>query len=155
MSMNCLGKSLQLQSRNYLNTLNFRREVEAGPTFFQRWYFSGLNNPFGDNEVIILRLRKGGAGNLRFRLSIYNNGGWTNDNSTDVIETERWYRIDIKYDNVNNAWEWRIDGVTEGYGTLTGTHYEGIQKWNIGMQNQSRTATVYFDLVRVNALTFY
>jgi hypothetical protein len=108
----------------------------------------------GDNDVIILRLRKGSAGNLRFRLRLYNNGGWTNDDSI-VISTGTWYRIDIKYDNTNDTWEWRLDGVTEGSSTLYGTHYSGIQKWNLGMQNQSRTGTVYFDLITVNALTFY
>lgn len=108
----------------------------------------------GGNNVIIFRLRKGSGGNLKFRLRLYNNGGWTNYIST-AISLNTWYKIDIKYDNVNNTWQWRLDGVSQDSGSLSGSHYAGIQKWNFGMQNQSITGTIYFDLVTVNTLTFY
>jgi hypothetical protein len=113
----------------------------------------GILEDSGGNDAIIFRLRKGSSGNLRFRLSLYNNG-WKNYNST-LISLNTWYKIDIKYDDASNTWQWRLDGVSQTSGSLTGTHRTGIQKWNFGVQNQSRTATVYFDLVTVNTLTFY
>jgi hypothetical protein len=116
----------------------------------------------GNLDAIILRLRKGTAGNLRFRFSWYNNGGWGGNNyDSTVISTNTWYKIDIKYDNTgsNPTWEWFLgDGITQvkqGGDSLTGTHRTGIQQWVLGFQgSQAYTGTIYFDLIKVNTLYY-
>jgi hypothetical protein len=109
----------------------------------------------GGNNPIIFRLFKGSAGNLRFRFRLYNNGGWTNYDST-VISLNTWYKIEIKYDDTDNTWEWRLDGTTQGSGSLTVSHYTGIQSWNFGFvtSSQQYSGTVYFDLIKVNTMSY-
>jgi len=115
----------------------------------------GVNNP------VIFRLFKGSAGNLRFRLALYNDGVRTNYDSS-VISLNTWYKIGIKYDNTNDTWEWQLNEAFQNDGSLGGAHgstghYTGIQKWNFGFitAGQAYPVTIYFDLVRVNTLTFY
>jgi hypothetical protein len=109
----------------------------------------------GGNNPVILRLFKGSAGNLRFRFRLYNNGVWTNYDST-VISLNTWYKIEIKYDDTDNIWECRLDGTTQGSGSLTGSHYTGIQSWNFGFvtSGQQYSGTVYFDLIKVNTMSY-
>lgn len=79
------------------------------------------------------------------------------------ISLKTWYKykIDIKYDNINYKWEWRVNGVPQpdtiyNNNTLTGTHYNGIQIWELGFSNTGQTyqGTIYFDLVKVNTMSY-
>jgi hypothetical protein len=106
--------------------------------------------------VAFFRLYKGAAGNLKFRLRLYNNDTSTNYTSS-VISTTTWYKIKIKYDNINNEWGWWIEdelqdcGNGSELGILGGDHRSGIQKWHFGFRDidQKQEGTVYFDLINV------
>jgi hypothetical protein len=111
----------------------------------------------GGNDAVIFKLFKGNAGNLRFRFSLYNNGVWYNSNSTAAISLNNWYKIDIRYDNTGvTVWEWRLDGITQDSGNLSGTHRTGIQTWTFGFwqSSQTLTGTIYFDLIKANISSY-
>ncbi len=95
------------------------------------------------------------AGQLRFNIRLYNAGAYQ-DYYAD-ISLNTWYRIDIKYDDSSNTWEWKLDGVVQDSGNLTGTHYTGIQKWILGFMatSQPYTGTAYYDLFIVNTMNYY
>jgi hypothetical protein len=121
-------------------------------------YIGALQNS-SNNNVFTLRLNQN-VDQLRLRLSVYNNGA--NENYyADVLE-DTWYRIDIKYDDTNNTWEWKLSDVDgtllhQDNGNLTGTHYTGIQKWNLGFMQSTQTITgiIYYDLLVVNTISYY
>ena len=106
-----------------------------------------------NNDVFKLRLKQN-AGQLQFNIRVYNNGSYE-DYYAD-ISLDTWYRIDIKYDDSSNTWEWKLDGVVQDGGNLTGTHYTGIQKWILGFMTTSQdyTGTIYYDLFSVNNVTY-
>jgi hypothetical protein len=114
----------------------------------------GVLQDNSSNSVFILRLNQN-TGQLRFNLRIYNNTAW-NDYYYN-ISLNTWYKIDIKYDDTTNTWQWRVNGISQTSGTLTGTHYTGIRTWNFGFGSAGQlfTGTIYYDLIRVNTLTFY
>jgi hypothetical protein len=107
-----------------------------------------------NNDVFRLRLSKS-SGQLQFNIRVYNNGSYE-DYYAD-ISLDTWYRIDIKYDDSSNTWEWKLDGAVQDGGNLIGTHYTGIQKWDLGFisTSQTYTGTVYYDLFIVNTLSYY
>jgi hypothetical protein len=109
----------------------------------------------GGSSAVVFRLRKGTGGNLKFRFRLYNNGTSTNYNSSE-ISLNTWYKIETKYDDTNNTWEWKVNGVTQDSGTLTGVHRTGIQQWRIGLwqSSQLETGTVYFDRITVSTDAF-
>ena len=113
-----------------------------------------------DNEnqsAITFKLRKGGVGNLKFKVTLYNNGEPNNNYTSSLISTTTWYKIKIKYDNVNNEWGWWIEdelqdcGNGSELGILEGDRRSGIQKWHFGFSNdnQEQPGTIYFDLINV------
>jgi hypothetical protein len=115
----------------------------------------GTLDDSANHSVFIFRLYRSGV-QLQFNLRLYNNSGW-NDYYAD-ISTDKWYRIELKYDTTNpgnpDAWDWKLDGENQenGDGTLAGTYYAGIQEWNLGFMNgnQDETGTIYFDQVTVD-----
>ena len=108
----------------------------------------GILRDSANNDVFRLRLNQN-TGQLRFNLRVYNNGS-LNDYYTDIFEAT-WYKIKVKYNNVNDTWEWWVDDISQNSGSLTGTHYTGIQTWIFGFwwTSQARTGTIYFDLINV------
>lgn len=145
------------------------------PKTFTRMYFyveaEGLENgnnkyigTFQDssnNDVIRLRLNQN-ADQLRLRFSVYINETTTYEDYYADIDTETWYRLEVKYDDTNNTWEWRlfdVDGTPlhQDNGSLTGTHYTGIQKWSLGFMlgGQPYTGIIYYDLFVVNTISYY
>jgi hypothetical protein len=110
----------------------------------------------GGNTVAILRLFEDSGGDLRFRLRQYNNGSFTNYDS-GAISLDTWYKIQFKYDDSENGWEWRLDGTAQdGSGDLTGTHRTGIREWRLGfwLASQAETGTIYFDKFNVSTGTY-
>jgi len=145
------------------------------PRTFTRMYFyvesEGLENgnnkyigTFQDssnNDVIRLRLNQN-TDQLRLRFSVYVNETDTYQDYFVNIETETWYRLEVKYDDTDNTWEARlfdVGGTLLGHasGTMTGTHYTGIQKWNLGFMlgSQLYTGVIYYDLFVVNTISYY
>jgi hypothetical protein len=107
------------------------------------------------NSVAILRLYKTTVGDLAFRMRCYNNGSMANFDSGTILPNE-WYKIQFMYDNYEDVWEWRLDGVLQGSGDLTGTHRTGIREWQLGFwqSSQTVTGTIYFDNFSVGVGTY-
>ncbi len=105
----------------------------------------------GGNTVAILRLFEDSVGDLKFRIRRYNNGGFGNYDS-QAVSLNSWHKIQFKYDDSENTWEWRLDGALQGSGDLTGTHRTGIREWRLGFWqvNQAETGTIYLDKVTVS-----
>lgn len=91
-----------------------------------------------------------------FRLRLYNNGGYVLYTVPDKFSLSQWYCIEVKYDDIANEWEWRIDGVSQNSGILTGTHYTGVKTIEIGALNSSQAydLTAYYDLIKVSDTTW-
>jgi len=121
--------------------------------------YIGTYQDSSNNDAIRLRLNQS-AGQLRLRFSVYTNGAYE-DHYAD-IGTNTWYRLDVKYDNTDNTWEASLSDVDgslldHASGTLTGTHYTGIQKWNLGFMlgSQAYTGVICYDLFVVNTISYY
>jgi hypothetical protein len=120
-------------------------------------YIGALEDSSG-NYVILFSLNKSWGGQLQIRFSVYNDEAI--EQYYTAISKETWYKIDIKYDNVNDTWEWRlydVDGVLldQAGGILTGIHYNGIKKWNLGFPSTDDiTGTIYYDLFSVNTIDY-
>jgi len=101
-----------------------------------------------NNNVFIFRLNQN-ADQLRFNLILYNDGSFKYYFAD--ISSNTWYRIEVKYNNMNDSWAWRLDGTTKDKGRLKGDHRDGIQKWNFGFMtsSQGETGTFYYDLIAV------
>jgi hypothetical protein len=101
-----------------------------------------------NNNVVLFRLEKN-QGQLRLNPRVYNNGVYQ-DYYAD-ISSNTWHKIEIRYSTIEDFWEWRLDGVNKDNGNLTGTHYEGVQNWNLGFMVASQTVpgTIYFDQMDV------
>jgi hypothetical protein len=112
-----------------------------------------LNN--GMDSVAVLRLFKSTEGDLKFRMRPYNNGGFT-DFDSGAISLNEWYKIQFMYDDTENTWEWRLDGVLQDGEDLTGTHRTGIREWRLGFwqSSQAITGTMYFDNFSVGVGTY-
>jgi len=67
-----------------------------------------------DTNVIRFRLSDN-AGQLQFNLNIYNDGAWQDYYypAAGSISLNTWYEMDITYDNINDAWEWKVNGETQ------------------------------------------
>ena len=138
------------------------------PKTFTRFYFYVADEGLADGDVKLIGRLKNSSNNDVFRLRLYQNAGllqfnirlYNNDSYEDYfadISINTWYRIDIKYDDSGNTWEWKLDGAVQDNGNLTGTHYTGIQKWDLGFisASQLNTGTIYFDSFVVNTINYY
>jgi hypothetical protein len=104
----------------------------------------------------VLRLYKSGAGNLKFKFRLYNNGSSTAVYTSSALSLNTWYKIGIKYDDTNNTYEFRLDDSTVSGGSLIGAHATGIKQWRLGFwQNtQAETGTIYLDELTVSTESF-
>lgn len=75
-----------------------------------------------------------------------------------ALTLNQWYQLECKYDKAAGEWEWRIDGVSQGSGTLTGvTAAVEVLAMGVLSHNGSAATTVDIDLVEVrdNIWPFY
>lgn len=94
------------------------------------------------NMMTVLRLLNNGYGAC-FDLGISNQGGtykWEIDVFGDTTPSyyatfafDTFYRIEIKWDNTNNAFEWLINGVSQN--TLAFTNNSSTQRISLGARN--------------------
>jgi len=86
---------------------------------------------------------------LYLRLNYYSGGASTNlDLSTGTVSTGQWYNVEVKYDVTGAAWDWRIGGVSQGSGSLSGTVY-GLDNFRVGPYVDSYAATIYYDSISI------
>ncbi|MDY6987284.1 MAG: cytochrome c3 family protein [Thermodesulfobacteriota bacterium] len=92
---------------------------------------------------------------LQLRVLLFNDGAWMISESHN-IEGETWYKVDIRYDDMDNTWEWRVDGTVVDSGLLVGDHRTGIQYWTLGPwdDDQQEYIQVRYDLFKVGTECF-
>ena len=84
------------------------------------------------------------------RLHVFDDG--TNAVQKDLFtdfQLNTWYCIEILYDVTGMVWEWWIDGVSTGNGSLTGVVTSGVDIYRLG-HTSTDTATIYYDLFAIN-----
>ncbi|MDY6987280.1 MAG: cytochrome c3 family protein [Thermodesulfobacteriota bacterium] len=108
------------------------------------------------NKGFVLRLYKGTAGNLKFKYRLYNNGSTTTVYTSSALSLNTWYKIGVKYDDVSNTYEFRLDDAPVSSGSLSGLHATGIKQWRLGffIDSNPETGTVYFDELAVDTESF-
>jgi len=109
--------------------------------------FSAQNTAF--STVYTVKLNQT-SGSLGMYLSYYNNGSAQTSVVGTTTSTGVWYRIEVYYDDTNNLWAWRRNGIEIGSGSLTGTHYTGPRDFRCGDGDNARAVTLYFDDVNVS-----
>lgn len=96
---------------------------------------------------------KRSGGTYTLYLSLYYNGSLQEDVDSVNISLDTWYKIDVKYDVTGTAWEWRLDDVSQGSGSLTGSIAGGIQTLELKTTtwNASHAVTAYWDRIWIDS----
>jgi hypothetical protein len=99
---------------------------------------------FVNNLMVDYRYTPSNSHHLIFR---HYDSGEQNDGFT-TINLDQWYRYEGRYDSSANAWEHRIDGVTQNSGSITTPRTDSTDLI-IGPHEGARTGAtdIYFDLV--------
>jgi hypothetical protein len=153
-------------SADHIATATYDHGTELSRTFTT--FYVNVNLPlpayFADGDTKDIGLFLDGLSAEVFRLQIHKSGTqmqlqlhtgtWTSLSRDISLDT--WYRIDVKYDRIDNLWEWLVDNTVADSGTLTSGHKTGIRYWSLGPLNvsQEEYVGVYFDLVSVDTECF-
>jgi hypothetical protein len=90
------------------------------------------------------------TGDHAFRAYVYNDGAVIlNLTYSKVVYLDTWYLLEMKYDNDDNTYEFRLDGETVNSGDLIGVHKNECRKFQAGFRDArsiSVATTGYFDL---------
>jgi hypothetical protein len=90
------------------------------------------------------------SGSLVFWAAIFHDGS-AHTYTSSAITTGTRYRIEVKWDSTNDEWEWRLDGVTQDSGSLTGSHQTDCEILRLGILSaEAIDLTVYHDLLAVD-----
>lgn len=144
------------------NEANVRNDWGSGlgkPITYWRKYVICASIGDVDNQLtnIIRTLDQGGAqafkvqwkrrsagAKVRLNLVISDDGSDTTFETID-LDKDTQYLLETKYDATGNAWSWKVDGSTEGSGTLTGSPSE-IRSFRLGeFFGSADNATHYID----------
>ena len=86
------------------------------------------------------------SGVVGIRYVYYSNGAYqVTAPVTGSLNT--WYRIELQYDVTNMLWEWKIDGISQANGSLTGAVLTPDRLSIGGNHNGAGTSNIYLDLV--------
>lgn len=90
--------------------------------------------------------------NYSLVLSLFYNGLFNFNVDNVPILLDNWYKVDVKYDRTNTAWEWRVNDIVELAGPLPGVLTLGL-KWlafyTLGWV-PGFTATAYYDRIWID-----
>jgi len=113
------------------------------------------------SNFYILRLWNSG-GSLYFRISCLYDGAPHNYLSFNTVDLDTKYRIEVRWDEKEDEWEWKIDGVAQpnnvdsmspvtSPGTLLAGHNERLGRMRFGgfWGTSPNTITAYFDNIGV------
>ena len=97
-------------------------------------------------------LYQSGSGVLKIEAQIWYDGGSSNFESIE-IDLDTLYRLEMKWDITNEAWEWRVNGETIASGAISGEGLnrplDGVFIGDIAAQNDA-AVTIYLDNFAVN-----
>lgn len=101
------------------------------------------------NDCMTLRIRHNGSA-LTFQ-AIINHDGNDNYYSSDPIALNTEYRVEFAWDSSADTWGWKLDGVIQDSGSLTGGHVTSIQPVRLGLlSGTDKAITTYIDLLAVD-----
>ena len=103
------------------------------------WRFQILCHTGGDHYHFYLRYNTAG-----------NSSTYSGDSGT-VLSADTWYKIEILYDATNHLWEWKVDGVSKGSGSLADAHGAGIKTLRVGDGYIDHSATYYVDGLKISS----
>lgn len=116
-----------------------------------------LFDVYNDVFAPAFKLRIGQTlGALKFNLECFHDGSSNTYKSFNQITVDTYYRIEIKWDATNDAWAWKIDGVSQkndqdatspvtSEGILTSTHVTHCKNFYLGATEIPGTIEVYYD----------
>ena len=110
--------------------------------------FRGLNSSFAQIFAGVIR---DVSGTPYFRLELYNDGTNNLYTSSTLITLDTWYKFEVKIDETADTWEWRIDGVSQDSGGLTGTTRGALDRISVGDMSSSVTYKVYFNNLKISS----
>lgn len=158
---------IQKVASNY-NALTAKDLASNNAITYTSIYFQYDTYSLSDGEMISIAEMRDSDGKLAWRLYFkylssgsytrinlryYNNGSdsnWSTD-STVNLSADTWYKLEVKYDVTNKAYEWKINGTSKGSGSLTGTLPLGGKNFRMGDFYTSKTATYYIDKFDVDS----
>lgn len=131
-------------------TVYFRMESSDIGTDGYTYVVDTWDNGF--SSIWMLQWAKSGS-TPKIRFVLYNNDTWnTYDYPAGAAALGTWYKISIKYDYTNSAWDFRVNDISVGSGGLTGTPRTGIRQIMLGSDSAFEdTYTAYYDLVKVSS----
>jgi len=123
--------------------------VASGP-WLKQILFTGDTT---GNQVWTLSLQKDASNNYHFYTIHYTGGTDVADASAVNLALNTLYRVEVKYDVTNSAWDWKINGVSEGAAAMTAAMRAGLQAFRLGTVTTSEVATytLYYDRVGIDA----
>lgn len=95
-------------------------------------------------RIIIIQV----SGALKFNYQYYSGGALQSATAVNM-SLNTWYRVEYKYDITNMLWEWQIDGVSQGSGSLSAATLtpDRIVTGIRTVAGNPTQSTVYTDLV--------
>ena len=110
-----------------------------------------MSTTYADNLQIILLED---SGTLKLRFDYYDDGS-LKSTATISASIQTWTLVEYKYDTSGGAWEWKVDGVTQHSGSLTGT-LRTPRYFHAGIHNCNNTTAItnYVDSVRADDETW-
>lgn len=101
-----------------------------------------------DNDLMAVSIQDN-AGTKRFRINFSYDGDGHSYYYSPISEDTR-YRIELKWDNGNDVWEWKVDGASQDNGAISvDRDAQRVIMGLIAVEN-SRVVTTYYDNVAVD-----
>lgn len=90
------------------------------------------------------------SGEYKFRLYLYEPVVSPISYYSDAIVEDTRYIVEVKWDQTNNLWEWRIGGITQDSGALS-TNTKVLDYHSFGVTAGSDFCDIYFDRIGINS----
>ena len=136
--------------------------LNAAVSFSRVEFIVSAHTMAATTNIGIFRTTRGGGsvlfegelyydGALKFRMNTKHDRN--NNYSTPVaISTGALYRVEMKWDSTNDVYEWKLNGVTQESGVLTGdAANDTTNGMRLGRGTKNQTQTIYYDRVAMSS----
>jgi hypothetical protein len=135
---------LSAQASASYTKVNFYVDAMAGEEAIIQVYDSSWN-------VVWSARFNGDSDPSTIEVFLYNNGAEVSLGTANCAK-DVWHSIEVKYNNTDNTYAWRLNGTQQSAGTLTGTHYDGIYTIEVGIAPYwGSGGTVIYDEVLIDS----